>query len=331
MDVGGAERFTLNLCNYFSDRVKNITVYSSGGIFTEELKKINVRHIISGIAGSKNLPGLRAEIKGIICEGNFDIIHAQHRIYLPVLKSMNTGKAIIIYTANNFFNDFYQKLIFPDKAVAISPSIEKNLLNTLLINSGKISRINYGVEIKESFKPLRENISLGYMGRLIKEKGIYQLVNAVRGINSNRIRLIICGDGPERNGLLKIIGNGEKDCKIELLPPTLDIDHVYNLFDALVLPTALNEGLPISILEALARKILVISTAQGALSDVISDNVTGLLLEDNSEKSIINKISYLLENPPAINLMRENGYQKVKSEFSIDAMLDGYERLYVEG
>src|SRR3989304_6716462 len=102
MNVGGAERFTFNLCRYFSDKVKKITVFSSGGIFADELNKTRVKCINSSFAKSKNLPAIRSELKQIITEKDFDIIHVQHRIFLPLLMTLNTGSAKIIYTANNF-------------------------------------------------------------------------------------------------------------------------------------------------------------------------------------------------------------------------------------
>jgi hypothetical protein len=45
MDVGGAERFTLNLCRYFKDKTSGITVASSGGIFVDQLQLAGVKHI----------------------------------------------------------------------------------------------------------------------------------------------------------------------------------------------------------------------------------------------------------------------------------------------
>lgn len=329
MGVGGAERFTFNLCKYFSDKSNSVTVYSSGGIFADELNRTNVTCINSSFAESKNLPAIRSELKQIIIEEGFDIIHVQHRIFLPLLMTLNTGSAKIIYTANNFFNDFYQKLIFPDAAVAISPSIENNLLKSTLINRTKIFKINYGVEVKETFRSPGNNITLGFVGRLIKEKGIYQLIDAFRKIKSDRLKLIICGNGPEKNNILKLIETGNTCSKIEYLSPAINIDDIYSLIDVLVLPTLLNEGLPISILEALARKIIVITTKSGAITDVITDNETGLLLEDYSEKSIINKINYLLESSGDMSVIRENGYNKVKSDYSIEIMLKGYEKLYL--
>lgn len=326
MGVGGAEKFTLNLCRHFSGITKSVAVYSSGGIFVEELNRINVRHLRSGNAKSRNIVKIRSEIRNIIREENFDIIHSQHRIYLPILNSINTGNAKIIYTANNFFNDFYQRLIFPDKAVAISPSIEKNLLGTTLLGRKRVKKINYGVEEGKFNRSSEDTIRLGFVGRLIKEKGIYELIKAMGKLEN--VRLIICGDGPEKNNIADLTGSKNSRAQIKLLKPAMNMNDVYGKIDVLVLPSILNEGLPISILEAMARKIPVISTSTGAVSDVIIDKVTGLMLENHSAECICEKINWVSNNREKINSIRNAGYNKIKAEYKMETMLEGYEELY---
>lgn len=329
MNVGGAERLTFNLCKYFSLNSDHVSVFSSGGIFADKLRDLKVNTIKSDFSEGKNFAAIRNELKTLLAAHQFDIIHVQHRIFLPILKTLNTGNAKTIYTAHNFFNDLYQKIIFPDAAVAISPAIEKNLLKTTLLKKDHIFRVNNGVEILET--PVRKTgpvLTLGFVGRLIKEKGIHQLLNAVKGINSDKIKLIIFGEGPEKENITKYIDAERLDSRIEIMPPTLNMDDIYRHLDVLLLPTSLNEGLPLTILEALARKIIVISTSRGAICDVITDKETGLLLKDNSVESIAGGINYLIKNQQMWKKMREHGYEKVKNEYSQEAMLEGYGNLY---
>ena len=83
MDVGGAERLTLNLCQYFNEYFNKVIVYSSGGLFETELTKLGINHIKSSCANKRNLTSLfkiRSEIKKIIKTYQPDIIHCQHRM-----------------------------------------------------------------------------------------------------------------------------------------------------------------------------------------------------------------------------------------------------------
>ena len=57
MDIGGAERFTLNLCRYFKDKTSGITVASSGGIFVDCLEQAGIKHIkLISAPVLKNIP-----------------------------------------------------------------------------------------------------------------------------------------------------------------------------------------------------------------------------------------------------------------------------------
>lgn len=328
MDVGGAERITLSLCRYFSDRFNDITVFSSGGILEKELCKFNINHIKYTGVRKRNIPGLRNALNKTIQNGNFDIIHSQHRIFLPLLKTINTGRSKIIYTANNYFNDIYQKILFADAAVAISPAIESNLKNTAVLGDDKIYRINYGVRIKDSPLIRTGKPVFGFFGRLIKKKGIFPLIRAIQDLPAGNMELIICGNGPEEEKIRGIINSPGTDNKIRLMGPVTDVDRFYDKIDTLVLPTEFNEGLPVSVLEAMSRKKLVITTGAGAIKDVIKDGETGHILANNSPSRIKNKILHVINSGAENNLIRKNGYEKVKEEYSLEAMLNGHENLY---
>ncbi len=200
MDVGGSERFTLNLCQYFQKYFDQVIVYSSGGLFESELAKLGINHIKSINAnkrGSISLFKSRKEIKKIIRIYQPDIIHCQHRIFVILLSSIRRKNFKVIYTANNYFRDFIQKFIYPDMAIAISPTIEKNLLNTTLIKHSKIKRINYGVRIEDLPKLVNQKIILGYVGRIRINKGILSIIKTIEKLKNEGIfiSLFIRGDG----------------------------------------------------------------------------------------------------------------------------------------
>ena len=200
MDVGGSERFTLNLCQYFQKYFDQVIVYSSGGLFKSELAKLGINHIKSINANKRNTISLfkiRREIKEIIRTYQPDIIHCQHRIFVILLSSIRRKNFKVIYTANGYFSDFLQRLIYPDIAVAISPTIEKNLLDTTLIKHSKVKRINLGVRIEDLPKLVNRKIILGYVGRIIINKGILSIIKTIEKLKQEDIfaNLFIRGDG----------------------------------------------------------------------------------------------------------------------------------------
>jgi L-malate glycosyltransferase len=330
MDIGGAERFTLNLCRYFKDKTIGITVASSGGIFVEQLEQVGIKHIeLQNQPVLKNIFSLYKELISIIKNDNYSIVHCQHRIFTFLLQFVPNKKFILLYTANNVFTDLFQKCIFPGFASAASESIYKNLITTSFINTNKITQINYGVKIPEIHQPPEGIITLGFFGRLIKQKGIFDLLESVKILASDNLnfRLIIKGKG-ELNKIMAFIEQNNLSGIISILPPSPDEEEIYKNLNVLVLPTRLNEGLPISILEAAARRILVVSAHAGGVRDFLQDQKTGIMLNSLDPVTIADTLKGIILNYNKYLPILDNALRKVKNEFSLEIMNKKYEVLY---
>ncbi len=333
LDVGGAERFTFNLCKHFVNAFSQVAVFSSGGIFEEELKKIGVKIFLSNLAdkrGILNFFRLRRELKKILYENNFDLIHCQHRYFVPMIKSLKQKNFKLIYTSNNYFNDLLQYLLFPDVAVAISNSIFENLKKTLLLKKDKIRLINYGVEVSKYEIKMSNNYALGFVGRLIIEKGILELAEAFKILSASypNIKLIYRGKGKDLPSLTKYIGDNNLIDKVKIDEPSDDLVNVYKDIDILVLPSKMNEGLPISILEAMSKGILIVATNVGAINDVLINYKTGVILESPFANELVQKISSLLDNKDIIGKIRKEAIDLVRKNYNIDNLFLRYEELY---
>src|ERR1035437_7896874 len=82
MDVGGAERFTLNLAKHFAVKSGGVTVASTGGLFVDELSKNGIKHIrLNNRPEIINFIPLCIELFRIIGEDDYAIIHCQQRIF----------------------------------------------------------------------------------------------------------------------------------------------------------------------------------------------------------------------------------------------------------
>lgn len=334
MDVGGAERLTLNLCQYFKNHFSQIIIFSSGGLFEKELKELGIKHIKLANANNRNVISLfrlRNEIKNIIKIHKPDIIHCQHRIYLFLLKTINK-KYKIIYTANSYFSDIFQKLINPDLAVAVSSTIEKNLLATTLLDNKKIRRINNGVNTENLSQVENDKITLGYVGRILNDKGILKILEAVVELQKKGVfvNLLIRGDGNAGTKIQEEITNKLLEDYVKIEGPFVDTNAIYEGINVLVLPTSMNEGLPISILEAISRKILIVTTNAGGIGDIIEDGVTGFILENNYPEEISSIINYILLHADKVSEITNNAFQILQEKFSIDEMYKNYHNIYNE-
>jgi glycosyltransferase involved in cell wall biosynthesis len=332
MDVGGAERFTLNLARYIAAGGAEVTVASTGGIFVEGLLKNGIKHI-----GLKNRPEinniipLTIELLRIIREDNYTIIHCQHRIFTFILQFIYNRKFILFYTAHNVFNDLFQKIIFPDMTVAVSQTIKLNLLSTSYIPENKIKLINNGVDTPDNKRTANNLLTMGFLGRLISVKGIFNLLKAVAILSQDKtnFRLIIRGKG-ETEEIIKFINLNKLNSMVTLAGVSDNEETIYHGIDILVLPTKMNEGLPISILEAAARGILVVSTNAGGIGDFIEDEITGIILKSTEPDELAKVLKEIICNYDNFTGIIKNAHTKIKKDFSLDQMTSKYKKLYNE-
>lgn len=153
-------------------------------------------------------------------------------------------------------------------------------------------------------------ILITYAGRLIKEKGILNLLRAFKRIEKEygdgMVRLAVAGDG----ALYNEIKENYQDSNIDILG-RLDFDQVMSLYkrtDIFVYPSMYPEGLPTSILEAGLMGCAVIATPRGGTEEVIIDDDHGIII-DGSTESLYNSISLLVDNP-AKKLRQANNIKK---------------------
>ncbi|MDB5168819.1 MAG: glycosyltransferase family 4 protein [Candidatus Saccharibacteria bacterium] len=128
-------------------------------------------------------------------------------------------------------------------------------------------------------------VVITYAGRLIKEKGIMNLLEAFVEIKKKnpklRMKMVIAGDG----ALLETIKRNHNDSSIDILGK-LDFEHVISLLkrtDIFVHPSLYPEGLPTSILEAGLMGCAVIATPRGGTEEVIIDERHGIIVDGSTE------------------------------------------------
>ena len=153
-----------------------------------------------------------------------------------------------------------------------------------------------------------------YVGRMIKEKGILEIIDAYEQLKEkNNTQLIIAGDGP----LLKEL-EGKKLNKNILLAGKLNHDEVMGLLnktDIFVHPSSFAEGMPTSILEAGLMKCAIVATPAGGTAEVINKKELGIICEPTVE-SIKKGLQYYLENEEKRKQTAENLHIRVKENFT---------------
>ena len=163
-------------------------------------------------------------------------------------------------------------------------------------------------------KTTHKEINFMYAGRLLKQKGVNNILQAFTKLEKkyDNIHLFIAGDGPE----FEDYKSNYKSKNIEFLGK-LDY-HVllkyYAKTDVFLYPPLWPEGLPTSILEAGLMKCAVIGTDQGGIKEVIN-NKNGIIVKEN-EKSLYSAMKKLIDDPKLIKLLASTLKEDIKNKFS---------------
>ncbi len=226
-----------------------------------------------------------------------------------------------------------------DAVSAVSQAIADRLLS-LGVRRERITVIPNGIDVRsfaveaQSYPPAvqkREEQVIGMVARLDLQKGFEYLLRSMGTLRSSfpRARLLIVGEGPDRAGIEGMVSRQGLGGVVTLAGRQTDMPGVYAGIDIFVLPS-LNEGLPMTLLEAMAASKPVIATRVGAVPAVITDDQTGLLIEPGDEAGLTNALSRLLADPQLCRRLGQKARAHVEQHYSAAAMIQKYRALYHE-
>ena len=214
-----------------------------------------------------------------------------------------------------------------DIVVGVSKEICRRLREDCGITAEKIRMIHYGIELpQDEEKPSRDpgRLRVLYLGRFDQLQKRVRLLEPItqrlRELDTN-FHLTIVGDGPERAWLAKMIrSNGLSDW-IELRPalPYREISGLFKLFDALLLPSAF-EGLPLSLLESMARGIVPVVTRLPSGSEEIVHAANGILVEAENTDGYADAINRLAQNRDFLEELSEGARRTITEHYSSRTM-----------
>jgi glycosyltransferase involved in cell wall biosynthesis len=182
----------------------------------------------------------------------------------------------------------------------------------------------------EKFRPQRlpmekDNI-IAYIGRLDAEKGILNFVQAMPGLleTRNDITALIIGDGQLRDEAAQYLKQENISDRVAFVGWVAhdDMPDYLNKLKLVVLPSY-TEGLPNTVLEAMACGTPVVATPVGAIPDLIKDGETGFIMDDNSAECVARNIISALNHPKLEEIAR-NARTLVDKEFTYQAAVERY-------
>jgi glycosyltransferase involved in cell wall biosynthesis len=174
--------------------------------------------------------------------------------------------------------------------------------NTNIIN--KLSQKNCNLEHLEKTS---EQIIISFFGRLITEKGIMNLIEAfeILQIQYDNLKLIIGGEGYLHDQIVLKSNLNNQILYLGIISNESVLNYL-EITDILVLPSNFPESLPTILLEAGLKNCAVIATPQGSVREIIPGSEYGIIIENNSVKTIKVAIESLIVDQIKIQKLGEN-------------------------
>ncbi|MFH1395273.1 MAG: glycosyltransferase family 4 protein [Candidatus Omnitrophota bacterium] len=344
----------------------NVCAVCSRGRYISELREkgysvdvINIDRKISFISNLKSLFFLYNYIR----KNRFHVVHVHSPIasVLGRIAAKIARVPIIIYTAHGFyFHDNMEKwkrriIIWVEKILGHlctdmlflqSREDEETVKHERIIEAHKVLWISNGVDIetftvssanddlKRSFGINKDDLVVGFVGRIVKEKGIEELVSAVYEVKKDipNVKLLIAGDTLCSDRDTKTKKSIEKFIQLKGLENSIifaglkdNMPEIYGVMDVFVLPSY-REGMPRSIIEAMASgKPVVATDIRGAREEVVK-GITGELVPVKDVSALAAAVKLILRNNDlavkmghaarerAVNMFDENMVLKKESE-----------------
>jgi glycosyltransferase involved in cell wall biosynthesis len=142
-----------------------------------------------------------------------------------------------------------------------------------------------------------------------------------------RARLVLVGDGPERGAIEDLVRQREMEGNVRLLGQRADVPRLLAASD-IVLLTSISEGIPLTLIEAMAAGRPVMATRVGGVAEVVADGQTGLLAPAGDDAALAEHILHLADDPARRDQIGQSGRQRADNLFSECRMHDAYRRIY---
>lgn len=244
--------------------------------------------------------------------------------------------AIGAWLKYNPWRFFYWLWSYLSTIIVVSYSLEKQI-RRLGINSKHIQVIYNGIDIDKcrfspAVKNYRQHFTVGTICRLSPEKGVEYLLQAIAIAKEfiPTLRLVVIGDGPERQKLLWLVRQLNLENSVLFVGFQKEIEKWVDDFDIFVLPSVKKETFGIVSLYALACGKPVVATRVGGIPEVVDAGKSGILVEPRNAEAIANAVINLHRHPEKRREMGIIGRKTVEQKFSEEMMIDSYEKLFYE-
>jgi len=352
LEVGGLERTVVRLAiaqKEAGDDVQIVTIWSNGPL-AKPLTEAGIP--ITCMAKRRGFDlGTLNKIRQTISQG-VDVLHTHNVLphYYATAASLglkvrriSTRHDMGVHLKGKRMNFLYNLSLYKTHAVvAVCEAARSRFVGERIVPQNLISVIYNGIPAINTnpngkTSDTRKKLSLplegpivGSIGRLNVVKDYDTLIRAFAEVLKAypTAKLVIAGNGPEKDNLQRLIDSLQVQENVVLLGERSDAEELLEQFDVFAL-TSLTEGFSVALVEAAWSGVPIVATDVGGNKEIVMDNETGFLVEPKNVHDIKTKIEALLSNDALRLTFGKTSRKHAEKHWTLELMRDRYKAAYL--
>jgi len=355
LNMGGVSRYLLDISKGLSREGVECVIASSGGELESYLQGEHIPCIRLPLKTKFEFhPKLFVAIfkaAAYVKKENVDVIHCHTRVAQVVgaVVSKVTGVPYVSTCHGHFNASRASRRIFPcwgKKVIAVSDAVKSHLIDEFRLPETAVTVIYTGLRrdayehelSDEDRKELQRKIGvpeyarlIGSIGRLSPVKGYTFLIHALEELKERfpALYLVLIGDGPQEKFLKELAADLGLAKRVVFVRSDFNARRYLPLFDVYCSPS-LQEGLGLSLLEAMASKRPCVATAVGGIKDIIRDGENGLLVESCNAHNLAVAIRAVVTDGSFASKLGEAAFLTIEKRFNLDDTIRSMLHFYKE-
>jgi len=327
----GTSTYTSSLLKELGDRGSNCVLVTLEGAMVAEYEKIVPElHVLPKVDKPRSPFFPKQQLTQIAAEASPSIVHiqSQHALAAGLLcaEAANVPAVLTIHTPMKR-RGLRRAIRVVDTVIAVSQAVREDLVNNVRVpkeiirvipNGLDLSQYRVGASRDESSVPI-----VATAGALEPMKAQGDFVAAAKKVigDGHKAQFLVIGDGPEEGRLRQQAVDLGLQKNLTFVTDVTNYRQPISTCDVFVLPS-LQEGLGLSVLQAMAFAKPVVTTNSGGLCLLVRDGENGLMVNRSDPDALAAAITRLIENSDFAGELGARARRFVEAEFSIAACVD---------